>query len=142
MQQKVKAKCASCGAECEKNQKPEPKSVVEKNQVDFICKGCGAANLRNGTARVKVEKAKKDPVARKKPATEPKKDLAPAAELKKNQIPEKPKGVSLLGWATVLAVTCLFGFLGFRVITGKKPKAPPAPGKEEKKAVDPLGQIT
>jgi hypothetical protein len=149
--EKVKAKCAACGAECEKKPKSEPKTVIEKNQIDFICKGCGAANLRNGTARVRVKKPKKEPVkppkeprvAPIKPPKKSKKEPAkPPADPLKPPIKEKKPGLSLLGWVTVLAASGLIGFLGLRVIAGRRSKPAAAPGPDKKAPLDPTKVIT
>jgi hypothetical protein len=45
-------KCASCAAEREITEKPEPKTPKENKQISFICKKCGAWNLRDGTAKL------------------------------------------------------------------------------------------
>jgi hypothetical protein len=48
---KVKRICKGCSSEVEVRPKPEPKTSFEKKQVYFICKKCGAKNLRDGTAK-------------------------------------------------------------------------------------------
>lgn len=48
---KVTKICSTCKKEVERAEKPKPKNAKESKQVDFICPGCGSANLRDGTAR-------------------------------------------------------------------------------------------
>lgn len=136
----VKKKCAACGAESERKPKPEAKTVIEKNQVDFICSACGAVNLRNGTARIRVKKdIQKSATERKEISPKPKKD---PGEPKKpiDPVNEQPKKSSLLNIATVVAVTCVVGFLGFRALSGRRSKAPVDPNR--KKPVDPTASLT
>lgn len=68
-----KLKCSACGKESSKKPKPEPKHGREAKEVYFICRGCGARNLRDGTARMpkKQEKAGK---LQEKQQAEPKKE--------------------------------------------------------------------
>ena len=54
---KVKLNCSACGHEVERAEKPKPKTLKETKQVYFICPSCGAANLRDGTARPAIKKA-------------------------------------------------------------------------------------
>ncbi len=48
--EKVKVTCKACGKEVERSPKEPPKTPKEKKQIHFICPGCGAKNLRDGTA--------------------------------------------------------------------------------------------
>lgn len=54
---RVKKICNSCKKEIERAEKPKPKNTREAKQVDFICPGCGSANLRDGTARYLKKKS-------------------------------------------------------------------------------------
>jgi len=56
----IKVNCKACGAEREITPKPNPVTNLEKVQIYFRCKACGAANLRNGTAKM-ILRHKKQP---------------------------------------------------------------------------------
>lgn len=66
--EKIKINCKACGAEKEITPKPEPKNGREKAEILFICRACGSANLRNGTAKL-IKKPKK---TENQPNNEPK----------------------------------------------------------------------
>jgi predicted RNA-binding Zn-ribbon protein involved in translation (DUF1610 family) len=53
---KIKLTCAACGHEVERIKKNDPKKPKEFKQVYFLCPSCGAANLRDGSARPTLKK--------------------------------------------------------------------------------------
>lgn len=52
--------CGNCGEETMRPPKPKPKNAKEARQVLFHCEGCGARNLRDGTAIPRTVKDQDD----------------------------------------------------------------------------------
>jgi len=79
---KIIKKCAACGKERELEEKPAAKNRRDELSIYFHCKSCGAANLRNGTARPgQLKKGVIDEPAQKgNGVKDPKKEQQPAAQ--------------------------------------------------------------
>lgn len=129
--EKIKAKCALCGAEKEIIAKPEPKTKNEKKQVAWHCK-CGARMRRDGTYFYE----KGLPVETNDLYDEIK------PEIIKQPPPDKSNG--LLGPLLSLAAV-VGGVLALKSVMSKKtgnsdPKVEPSPEKS-KETIDYLGPV-
>lgn len=132
MSEKIKAKCALCGAEKEIIAKPEPKNAKEKKEIAWRC-ACGAVMLRDGTAIYRkglpLEAGSDDP-----PQKLPAKPAAP---------PEKKES----GYSKALGMISVCAAIIGVMITFRKKKSPPAqpetkspqaPGKPEVNYLGPV----
>ncbi len=144
--ERVKTICAACGKEGTRALKPEPKTAREKKEIAFLCRFCGAANLRDGTAVLRDKKPKKPKLAARpapeKSAPRPKEPQAsqeiqavsqetPAepGQEKPGEVQDKPNVFPYLLLGGLAAVAA------FILKKSKKPQEapqePPAPGPQD-----------
>jgi NAD-dependent SIR2 family protein deacetylase len=83
--EKIKLTCKACGKETERKPKPEPKNAKEARQILFICRSCGARNLRNGTAIYLKEPKEKQQLPKEAQVKEPERSADEPKDQRKDQ---------------------------------------------------------